>query len=101
MPVEKFNVIITQAGSQTENKAVANASKYLAYADQTDTFGYSGDIIDINVYGGDYPIGNGSVQDFKIEICFAATIINDNDLKKFMDEMVTLSKVESVERVSK
>lgn len=94
MPVEAFEVIVSQDGSQSEKNAVANASKYLAYADQTDTFGYHGDVFDVNVYDGD------GGRDYGIGLCFAAPINGDDHLKGFMSEMVTLAHVESVERVS-
>jgi len=94
MPTQGFEVIVSQDGEQLEDTAVANASKYLAYADQTDTFGYSGDVFETNVYGGD------EGQDYGIGLCFAAPIANDAALKLFMDEMTQLAHVESVERVS-
>ena len=94
MPTEAFEVIVSQSGEMNQNVAVANASKYLAYADRTDTFGYDGDVFDVNMYG-----GPTQEQDYGIGLCFAATIVNDDELKAFMDEMTQLAKVESVERV--
>jgi len=91
--VQAFEVIVSQNGEQSESNAVANASKYLAYGDQTDTFGLWGDVFDVNVYGGE------DGEDYGIGLCFAAPIVNDSELKSFMDEMVVLAKVESVERV--
>jgi len=97
MPIKAFEVIVSQNGEQSENTAVANAAKYLAYADQTDTFGLEGDVFDVNVYGGD--LAEGGPQDYGIGLCFAAPFPSDTYLKLFMDEMVTLAKVESVEQV--
>jgi hypothetical protein len=93
MPVEGFEVIVSQDGAQSENTAVANAAKYLAYADQTDTFGYAGDVFDVNVYDGN----NG--MDYGIGLCFAAPIPSDDYREQFFDEMETLAKVETFERV--
>ena len=93
MPVEGFEVIVGQSGEKNESVAIAAASQYVAYCDQSDTFGYRGDVFDVNVYDGeeDGPFGIG--------LCFAAPIENDDALKRFMDEMTQLSHVESVERV--
>ena len=93
MPVEGFEVIVGVAeGIADSTVAIAHASQYLAYADRTDTYGYHGDTFDVNVYGEeDGPFGIG--------LCFAVPLPSDNDLKRFIDEMAQLSKVESVERV--
>lgn len=107
MPTQAFEVIVSQNGEQSENNAVANASKYLAYADRTDTFGYHGDVFDVNVYGGptsgadaeDSGKPRPASEDYGIGLCFAAPIPSDDDLKRFMDEMTQLAHVESVERV--
>jgi hypothetical protein len=93
MPVESFEVIVSQSGEKNESVAIAAASQYLAYCDQTGTFGYRGDVFDVNVYGGD------GGQDYGIALFFTAPVENDDQLKRFMDEMVRLSHVESVERV--
>lgn len=95
MPTEAFEVIVSQSGEMNQNVAIANAAKYLAYADQTDTFGYSGDVFDVNMYG-----GPTQEQDYGIGLCFMAPVPSDDDLKAFMDEMTTLAHVESVERLS-
>ena len=90
MPLEGFEVIVGVAeGIADSTVAIAHASQYLAYADRTDTYGYHGDTFDVNVYGEGHAIG----------LCFAAPLPSDDDLKRFMDEMAQLSKVESVERV--
>lgn len=94
MPTEAFEVIVSQSGEMNQNVAIANAAKYLAYADQTDTFGYGGDVFDVNMYGG------SETQDYGIGLCFMASVENDDALKRFMDEMTTLAHVESVERLS-
>ena len=93
MPLEGFEVIVGVAEGIADSKvAIAHASQYLAYADRTDTYGYHGDTFDVNVYGrGTGPFGIG--------LCFAAPLPSDDDLKRFMDEMAQLSKVESVERI--
>jgi hypothetical protein len=108
MPKEAFEVIVGQSGNKSEQVAIASAAQYLAYADQTDTFGYSGDVFDVNVYDG--PTSGADTEssgepetasefDYGIGLCFAATIENDDALKRFMDEMTQLAHVESVGRV--
>jgi hypothetical protein len=34
-----------EGGSPQSNSVIANAAKYLSYADQTDTFGYHGNVV--------------------------------------------------------
>ncbi len=92
MPTEAFEVIVSQPGEMSEDVAVASAAKYLAYCDQTDTYGYHGDTFDVNVYGG------GETQDYGIGLCFAAPLPHDGELERFMDEMEMLSRVESTTR---
>jgi hypothetical protein len=93
MTREGFEVIVSQDGQMDEQVAVANAAKYLAYADTTDTFGYEGDVFDVNVYDGE------AGRHYGIGLVFSAVILNDDALKRFMDEMTQLAHVESVERV--
>jgi hypothetical protein len=94
MPVEGFEVIVAaDEGITDKETAIADASRYLAYADQTDTFGYHGGILGVDVHGDE----GGP---FAIGFQFAAPIEDDHALKRFMDEMAQLSHVESVERIS-
>ena len=93
MPVEGFEVIVGQSGEKNESVAIAAASQYVAYCDQSDTFGYRGDVFDVNVYDGE------EGRDYGIGLCFAAPIENDDELKTFIDAMARLAHVESVERV--
>lgn len=78
-----------------EQTAIAEASRYLAYGDQTDTFGYGGRVFEVDVYGG---LSSGA-NDWGVGLKFSAPIGSDNDLKAFMDEMAMLAHVESVERL--
>lgn len=73
--------------------AAAAASRWLAYADQTDTFGYLADIKDVEPYTND-------VEVCAVAITFTAPFPSDDDVKAFMDEMAHLSRVETVEEVS-
>ena len=92
MPPETFDVIVGVTGQTDEQNAIADVSQYLAYADQTDTFGHRGNVTDVNVYAdADGP--------FAVKLQFTTTIENDDALKRFMDEMTTLARVESVERL--
>jgi len=94
MPTQGFEVIVGVPNAiNDERVAIATASKYLARADTSKTFPETGDVFDVDVYG-------DSQDGFAIGLQFVATIENDAALKRFMDEMATLAKVESVERNS-
>lgn len=94
MPREAFEVIVGVSGKATRDMAIAAASRYLAYADQTDTFGYLSEIMGIQVYGreeeGDWGVG----------IHFNTPIENDDARERFMSELENLSRVESFERLA-
>jgi hypothetical protein len=92
MPTVAYEVIVSQSGNQSENVAVANASKWLAYADTTNTIGYA-NIFDVNVYGGE------SSQDYGIGLCIATPIGSLSDKARFEREVENLSKVETFEEV--
>lgn len=94
MPTEAFEVIVSQSGEMNQNVAIANAAKYLAACDTTNTFGQRADVFDVNCYG-----GAGTQEDYGIGLCFAVPIPNDAALKRFMDKMTEIAHVESVERV--
>lgn len=90
MPVRQFEVVVSTDGSN-EWKSVAQASQYLAYADQTDTFGYLADII-----GVDY-----SAEQETVSLEFEAPHPSEDEMHQFMDEMVALSRVEEATVVSR
>ena len=93
MPRESFEVIIGVTGQiDSEQVAIAEAASYLSYGDTSDTVGLTSEIIDVDVYGGD-------AQDWGIGFDLSVVIENDDALKRFMDEMAALAKVESVERI--
>lgn len=97
MPRQAFEVIVTVSGAvATEESAIAEASRYLAYADHSDTFGNHSEVFDVNVYGGDLSTRNG---DWGIALSFTAMIENDRALKRFMDRLADLSRVETVENI--
>jgi hypothetical protein len=92
MPTVAYEVIVSQSANQSKNNAVANAAKYLSYADQTDTVGYHGDVFDVNVYGrGEFDWGVG--------ICVAFPVASPQDKAEFESEMELIAKVESFEEV--
>ena len=94
MPVEGFEVIVSATGDiPTDEIAIAEAAKYLAYADTTGIYPQTGDHFDVNVYDG------GEGLDYGIGLHLVATIENPNARERFMSEMGSLSRVESVERV--
>lgn len=93
MPRESFEVIIGVTGDiNTEQVAIAEAAKYLSYCDTTDTVALTSEIIYVDVYGGDG-------RDWGIVFDLSVGIEDDDALKRFMDEMAALAKVESVERI--
>lgn len=99
MPEVDFEVIVGVSSevAQDEQTAIAEASRYLAYADQTDTFGYNGRVFAVDVYGGkNY---EDEVLDYGVGLSFSTVIVDDDDLKSFMDEMAMLAHVETVERL--
>lgn len=94
MAREAFEVIVGVSGQiESERVAIAEASSYLSYGDTSDTVGLTSEIIDVDTYGG------GDGRDWGIGLTVSLVIENDDELKRFMDEMVALAKVESVERV--
>lgn len=82
MPTEEYEVIVSVSEDVTDRDIViANASQYLAYADQTDTFGYSGSIVDVDV------------RDSAVALKFLAIIENDGARERFLSEMEQLARV--------
>jgi len=107
MPVKAFEVIVSRDGQMSEQVAIASASKYLSYADASDTYGYLGDIIDINVYGG-HSDGSGlsdtgplnSVgRDYGIGLVFAVVITSEQEMDRFTRQLEDLAYVESFEQI--
>ena len=97
MPIEAFEVIVSHDGQQPEHNAVANAAKYLAYADTTDTFGLEGDVFDVNIYGGPSSGADAAVSGIGLSV--AVPIPSAEYRRDFEDELSSLAKVESFERV--
>ena len=96
MPIEAFEVIVSQDG-QSKKNAVANAAKYLAYADTTDTFGLEGDVFDVNIYGGPSSGADAAVSGVGLSV--AVPIPSAEYRREFEAELERLAKVESFERV--
>lgn len=91
MPREMFSIVVGTLAKADEQVAIADASAYLAFADQTDTFGYSPDIKTVKVYRDeDGPIA--------VDIRVSLAVENDAHLKRFVDQMTHLSRVRSLER---
>lgn len=85
MPKHSFKVTVSnKRQGAPESVVVADAMQYLAYADQTDTIGYHSNVVEAK--------SNLAWVTFTID----AVVMNDDELKAFMDEMTTLSRVESV-----
>lgn len=98
MPRQAFEAIVTVSGAvATEESAIAEASRYLAHVLlHSDTFGNHSEVFDVNVYGGDLSTRNG---DWGIALSFTTMIENDRALKRFMDRLADLSRVETVENI--
>lgn len=93
MPIEAFEVIVGADGDLSKEQAIADASRYLAYCDQTDSFGYSANILDVETHGG---FGNG---DWGIAFTFSHHVTDDLEREKFYSEMKALSRVEVYEQI--
>lgn len=91
MPNETFDITVTVRDCIEKEIAIARASSYLSYADQTDTVGYAPNFKSVFVHtDGTHPT--------HVTLTVELEIMNDQELKRFMDEMVQLAKVKSVER---
>lgn len=91
MPVHTLHVSVGSDKGDS-NTAIADASKYLAYADHTDTYGHLGDVTGIHT---DL---NDAGYEWVVTITFNTRTITDEELKSFMGEMTRLSHVVSVEK---
>lgn len=92
MPRETFDITVEVLNRSLRDTAIATASAYLAYADRTDTIGYAPAYESVFVHtDGEHPVS--------VTLTITVEIVNDDALKRFMDEMVELSRVMSVERV--
>lgn len=93
VPREIFDITVEVLNRSQDENAIATASAYLAYADQTDTIGYAPDYQDTTVND-----SHGDQNPVSVTFTIGLEIPNDSALKRFMDEMAQLSKVLSVER---
>jgi len=85
MPLARFTTTIVTQGdddSAEPQKHIANCAKHLAYADQTDTFGYHGHVWHTN-YQGD-----------SVRFRWKAPVVSDQELEALAEEMENLSRVE-------
>lgn len=86
MALKSFRVRLTDPEERSDFALMAaDAAQYLAYADQTDTFGYRASLNDVSPYEGD------------IMLTFEAPITSDVEKRKFVNEMERLSRVQHVE----
>lgn len=99
MPREAFEVIVGVSGEAgSELVAAVAAGRYLAYADQTDTFGYLSEIVHVSVTGpSDHSADAG---DYGVLIQFTAPIENDEARERFFYELDQLSRVEVYEQLA-
>lgn len=94
MTLRSFEVIVGVSDTKVDSRdaAIAEAARYLAYADQTDVVGI-GSIYDTVVYG--VPPGS-----WGIGLHITGTIVDEKDEERFLQEMENLAHVEAVEEVS-
>jgi (p)ppGpp synthase/HD superfamily hydrolase len=91
MPRETFDITVEVLNRYHKDTAIATASSYLAYADQTDTIGYAPAYESVFVHkDGEHPVS--------VTLTVSVKIQDDRHLKRFMDELTQLSRVLSVER---
>lgn len=81
MPVANFKTELTAKESDNRTMAVANAARYLAYSDQTDSFGYHGNIHDIS-YDGDV-----------VTLWWESVVVSPEELEAVNEEMKILTRV--------
>lgn len=92
MPTAKFRTtVIARENPSSWGQAIANCSKYLAYGDQTDTFGYHA-----HVESAAPPTTDAPAVTFE----WQAPVASPDDLTRLEGEMARLSRVESHECVS-
>jgi hypothetical protein len=88
-----FTIGVEAPQDSTEMAAVASASSYLAYADQSDTFGYNPTLLDLTYW--ERPDETGVV-----DITFKTPFLpSEEDRQRFKNEMDRLSRVLTLERV--
>lgn len=92
MPVATFKVTVESSVAGEQN-AIAEASRYLAYADQSDLFGYHGSVD--NVAATMQKSGTWIVA-----IEFTATVAAESDVEQFLDECNLLARVENAVCIS-
>jgi hypothetical protein len=96
MPTAKFVVAVRVSTSTcpTSDIGIAEASRYLAYSDQTDLFGYRGKVESINTAD----VENSA--DGLVVINFTAPVTNQSEIEVWKKEMDALAKVETARCVS-
>jgi len=93
MPTAQFKTtLVARENPNNHEQAIANCAKYLAYADQTDTFGYHAHI-ESAVFRTtfDYPA---------VTFEWRAPVASEGEITSVAAEMEQLSRVESHECVS-
>ena len=91
MPTQGYEVVVGVTGHTDEQNAIADASQYLGYADQTDTFGYRADVTDVKVISdADGPTA--------VSLHFVVQE-TENQLDRFENELDILARVESFDRL--
>lgn len=88
----EFEVLLGFSAAD-EPQAVANASKYLAYGDQSNVFG---DAVIIGTEIVDYL----SDWEYGVALSFGYDFTGDDEVEQFMRQMRQLSHVVSVERLA-
>lgn len=95
MPTVAYEVIVGVSGqvASRQNEAIAEASRYLAHADTTDTFGYNGRVFEVHAYDGD------EGMDWGIGLHFSSPVGLLEDKARFERELDQLAHVESWQEI--
>lgn len=91
MPTVVYDVTVKSTQSAS-NAALAESGQYLAYADQTDSFGYHGDLIDTAVRLHD--------REWYVTLTFETVVSSTEGKAAFEQELKNLSRVEDFEEVT-
>jgi len=91
MPTARFTtVVVARENPESEQQAIANTSRYLAYGDQTDTFGYHAHVSEVRV----------ALDEDAVVFVWEAPVSAPHNIRDVEEEFDHLSRVRSHECVS-
>lgn len=83
-----YEILVSTPHKSTEHAAIADASRYLAYGDQSDLIGLEAEIL------------SASPKDGYVAIEVMFPKMGNSPQKALMDSLAQLKRVESVEKIS-